>query len=219
MHCYNQSQWKYLEFLHTYICAYLFRGERDWAGQGKGQRRSPALRPRIPADNSTSVLRSQFWHHQFFWIFLGILHLSPNCPHKVLIQVFLPGTYGCLHWRNPDINSILIHTFSVNFNFPSALTPWENVWLQLPLIQLLLWYKDIHEMRGLWTLRHINRALSIGIKLSRMGNTSPIVLQSMRRGCIFDGEGNLPASFRWRPRWIAKPGIQTFEIWEGEDFQ
>ena len=79
--------------------------------------------------------------------------------------------------------------------------------------------KDIHEMRGLWTLRHINRALSIGIKLSRMGNTSPIVLQSMRRGCIFDGEGNLPASFRWRPRWIAKPGIQTFEIWEGEDFQ
>lgn len=64
--------------------------------------------------------------------------------------------------------------------------------------------------------------ISIGplvIKLSRMGNTSQIVLQSMGGGCIFDGEGNLPASFRWRPRCIAKHGIPTFEIWEGENFQ
>ena len=42
--------------------------------------------------------------------------------------------------------------------------------------------------------------ISIGplvIKLSRMGNTSQIVLQSMGGGCIFDGEGN---QFTFHPR-------------------
>lgn len=68
--------------------------------------------------------RRQFRHH----VFLKVSWESYTCPHKALIQEFLPGTYGCLHKRSPDKNNILhLCTFLVNFNPPNGLTPWENV--------------------------------------------------------------------------------------------